>query len=86
MSRNLRLATGLRVAPRAVPVGARSVSTTPGEPAPAAAAGPSTAASTSASPAPSHAANGPRTTHFGFQTVPEEQKESLGKLKSEHGS
>lgn len=80
MSRNLRLATGLRVAPRAVPVGARSVSTTPGEPAPA--AGPSTAASTSAAPSPSPAANTGRTTHFGFQTVPEEQKESLGELRT----
>lgn len=75
MSRNLRLASGLRVAPRVAPIGARAVSTTPGEPA---AAGPSTAASTSASPSP--AANTGRTTHFGFQTVPEEQKESLGKL------
>lgn len=72
MSRNLRLASGLRVAPRVAPIGARAVSTTPGEPA---AAGPSTAASTSASPSPTG-----RTTHFGFQTVPEEQKESLGKL------
>lgn len=75
MSRNLRLASGLRVAPRTVPMGARAVSTTPGGPAPA--AGPSTAASTSAA---SPAANAGRTTHFGFQTVPEEQKESLGKL------
>ena len=76
MSRNLRLASGLRLAPRAVPMGARAVSTTPGEPTPA--AGPSTAASTSAASSP--AGNTGRTTHFGFQTVPEEQKESLGKL------
>lgn len=77
MSRNLRLASGLRIAPRAVPMGARSVATTPGqEPPILPAAVPSTTASEAASS--SAGANAGRTTHFGFQTVPEEQKETLG--------
>jgi hypothetical protein len=80
MSRNVRLANNLSrlVAPRAaqaLQVRAVSNAANTGFPESNAAA----SSSAPSAPSSSGSSSAGRTTHFGFQTIPEEEKESLGK-------